>query len=110
MIFDCVAMSASLYGNSEAYLKPEGLFVTVVPGALGGGATVSNVFCTAKSLLLPGVLGGAKRRHELCATRPDGRAVPLLDKLVNEGELITPISADHHAYPFYDPRQAKADY
>jgi len=90
VIFDAVSTGTQFFLNCESYLKPEGTFVSTGPAA-GAELSWSNAPNLMKGLaqtyLQPTWLGGVKRTHQVCLDRPDGRAVEVMEKLVNEGKV-----------------------
>ena len=84
VIFDAVSTTPDLYLACESYLQQNGVFVSTT-GGFGGKASVSVVIGAARTFLQPSILGGVTRTHKLCHGQKDGRAQPVLEKLVMEG-------------------------
>jgi len=90
VVFDAVSTGTKLFTHCESYLKPGGIFISTGPAA-GAELSWSKAPILAAGLaqtyLQPSWLGGIKRTHKVCLDRPDGRAVPVMEKLVDEGKV-----------------------
>lgn len=93
LIFDVVATDGRLFRRSPAYLKEDGVFVTTMPGSFGGFLSLRNFpgqFLDAvRNVFQPTWLGGTPRKHYQCWDQDDGRAMPALQRLVDESQLPT---------------------
>lgn len=81
-MLDCVGLQ-TLYINSPAYLKPDGIVINI--GSMEStGATLKNwIFNT----WWPTRLGGVPRRYVMFTTPPSKDDAVVLLKLVEEGKL-----------------------
>ncbi|KAG9043219.1 hypothetical protein FS837_009864 [Tulasnella sp. UAMH 9824] len=107
VVFDTVGGDVGLYLNSGSYLKSEGRFIcTVPPGTAGSPSLRSSVKAGStmvRAHLQPRFLGGPHHKLEICWVRTDGRAMPLLEKLVAEGKIRGVVDS---VYPFSDVLKA----
>jgi len=97
VIFDCVGSTTSLFLESEAYLKPEGKFVSTGPDLKG--SILSMLAFAVQGFLRPTWLGGVRRSFVICQIAWDGHALPELEKLLNEGKVKPVVDS---VYPFTD--------
>jgi len=82
-LFDCVGLQ-TLYVNSPAYLKTDGMVINIGSMEGGLGATLKNwIFNT----WWPTWLGGVPRRYIIFSTPPTKDDAVVLIKLVEEGKL-----------------------
>ncbi|KAG8919028.1 hypothetical protein FRC01_001516 [Tulasnella sp. 417] len=107
VILDAVGGNEGLYLNSGSYLKNEGRFIGTVPPGTGGSPSLRSGLKASlvilRAYLQPRFLGGPHHKLEVCWTRPDGRAMPLLEKLVAEGKIRGAVDS---VYPFSDVLKA----
>ncbi|KAG8848861.1 hypothetical protein FRB96_000993 [Tulasnella sp. 330] len=98
VIFDAVATTTWLFVNCASYLKPDGIFVDTGANSgahLSWSRTPWLIAGAAQVYLLPSWLGGTNRKHASCNDRPDGRAVPELEKLVEAGKVKGVVDSTH---------------
>ncbi|KAG8953979.1 hypothetical protein FRC04_000963 [Tulasnella sp. 424] len=91
VIFDTVGANGELYLNSGSYLKDKGRFICTVPPGTGGSVSFHSAMKGGNAILRahfqPKFLGGPHHKLEICYSRSDARAMPLLEKLVAEGKI-----------------------
>ncbi|KAG8891354.1 hypothetical protein FRB99_003652, partial [Tulasnella sp. 403] len=98
-IFDAVGQPPSLFYNCEAYLKPDGIFVSTGPSTAGSQLSLGLLVDITRTFLQPTWLGGVRRTIRICRTWPDARAVPRLEKFVAQGKVKPVIDS---VYKFSD--------
>ncbi|KAF5358032.1 hypothetical protein D9756_001938 [Leucocoprinus leucothites] len=105
VIFDAVGASdSSLYTASEAYLAPNGIFVTT--GPLPQTSSVSEfwkLFKTFGAVITPRWLGGTKRAYKLVAVTNKPNDLRAIQGLVAEGSVKPVVDS---VYAFEDVLQA----
>lgn len=102
LIVDNVGNSpANLYAASHNFLLPKGKYVLVG----GGGMSGASVASLTKSLLLPGFLGGGKRKFVAFSVRADRQALELLVQWMVEGKINTVVDS---VYAFEEADKAFA--
>ncbi|KAI5459634.1 hypothetical protein BGZ63DRAFT_359578 [Mariannaea sp. PMI_226] len=89
LIVDNVCNSPpNLYAASHNFLLPKGKYVYV-----GGNLSSSSVMSLARSLLLPGFLGGGKRKFVILNLSPDRQALEQIVRWMVEGKVKTVIDS-----------------
>ncbi|KAH6880781.1 hypothetical protein B0T10DRAFT_143222 [Thelonectria olida] len=89
LIVDNVGNSPpNLYASSHNFLLPKGKYVFV-----GGAISTSSVTSLAKSLLLPGFLGGGKRKFVTFNAHPNRHALEQVVQWLVAGKLRTVVDS-----------------
>lgn len=89
IIFDAVGLSdPSLYTSSEAYLAPNGIFVTTGPLPQNSSAAeIWNVVRTLGSAITPWWLGGIRRSYRIVSVVNKREDLEVFGSLVAEGSI-----------------------
>jgi len=89
IVFDAVGLlDPSLYTRSEAYLAPNGIFVSSAPvPQKGWGAELWNVFRTIGAIITPRLLGGTKRKYAIVMLKNKKADLQALQKHFADGSL-----------------------
>ncbi|TLS22184.1 uncharacterized protein PpBr36_09983 [Pyricularia pennisetigena] len=96
---DLVGFSpGNLYTSSSDYLKPEAKYV-----AVGGAANSAVVTSMVKGLVLPGFLGGGKRKMEFYMTSNNHKDLSRISDWLANGKLKT---VTHKTFPFEQVKEA----
>jgi NADPH:quinone reductase-like Zn-dependent oxidoreductase len=82
LVVDNVGLSADLYKQSASYLVPQGKFVQI-----GAGSSIGGLGQIASNMLLPGFLGGGKRKYQMLFTRPSADDLKQLGAWMKEGKV-----------------------
>jgi len=88
LVVDNVGRPGNLYANSHHFLVPDGKFEQI--GAEFDYAGIVNV---AKSKLLPGFLGGGKRKYNLFLAHNDPEAMAQIGTWMKEGKVKTVVDS-----------------
>ncbi|KAL8383455.1 hypothetical protein RB595_010584 [Gaeumannomyces hyphopodioides] len=95
---DYVGTPSNLYKAADVYLKPAAKFVMVA-----GGPGLAGVVGTARNIVLPGFLGGGKRKFDVYMTKNRHDDLARLAKWMEEGKVKTVV---HKVFPFDQTPQA----
>ncbi|TLD18408.1 hypothetical protein PspLS_10208 [Pyricularia sp. CBS 133598] len=99
---DLVGFSpGNLYTSSPDYLKPEAKYI-----AVGGAANSAVVTSMVKGLVLPGFLGGGKRKMEFYMTSNNHNDLSRVSDWLANGKLKT---VTHKTFPFEQVKEAFAE-
>lgn len=99
---DLVGFSpGNLYTSSPDYLKPESKYV-----AVGGAANSAVVTSMVKGLVLPGFLGGGKRKMEFYMTANNHNDLSRISDWLANGKVKT---VTHKTFPFEQVKEAFAE-
>lgn len=82
IVLDNVGSPQNLYQMSHTFLEPNGKFLQV-----GMGLSLGAVRQLLSNMLLPGFLGGEKRKYILVTGKPNSACFERLAKWIQEGKL-----------------------
>ena len=80
----------ALYFNSETYLKPSGLFLTIA-----GSISLSSVISMIRIIYLPSWLGGGKRKSQFLLRKSDIDDYTAVVDLMKEGKVKAVIENEY---------------
>ncbi|KAH8837965.1 hypothetical protein MCOR27_003092 [Pyricularia oryzae] len=99
---DLVGFSpGNLYTGSPDYLRPEAKYI-----AVGGAANSAVVTSMVKGLMLPGFLGGGKRKMEFYMTSNNHNDLSQVSEWLANGKIKT---VTHKTFPFEQVKEAFAE-
>jgi NADPH:quinone reductase-like Zn-dependent oxidoreductase len=90
------------YYGCEKYLKADGRFITV---GVDGGVTFKGILADAKKSVLPGFLGGGKRKYTFVRVDSNTKDFSEIGGLFDEGKVKVVID---QAFDFEDVPKAYA--
>jgi NADPH:quinone reductase-like Zn-dependent oxidoreductase len=83
LVLDTIASDGlELYFRSHGYLKDEGVYRLI-----GGGMSLSAIVTVSKAMMLPGFLGGGRRKFEFFFQPPTNQELEKLLALAAEGKV-----------------------
>lgn len=94
VIIDNVGAIDTLYENCHLFVKPGGIFIQVAG---------TNILFTAKRIVLPGFLGGGKRKYSPYLAWNDKNHLQQITDWAGEGKLKVEIDSE---FAFEDAREA----
>jgi NADPH:quinone reductase-like Zn-dependent oxidoreductase len=90
----------ALYFNSQAYLKPEGRYITIA-----GSISLSSTLSMIQILYLPSWLGGGKRASQFLLRKSDVEQFSKIAELMKEGKVKAVVEKE---YPLEETGEAFA--
>ena len=80
----------ALYFNSEAYLKPDGQYITIA-----GSITLSSTLSMIQILYLPSWLGGGKRAAQFLLRKSDAEQFSKIAEMMKEGKVKAVVEKEY---------------
>ncbi|KAI9748555.1 MAG: hypothetical protein M4579_007191 [Chaenotheca gracillima] len=82
LVVDNVATGGPIYTQSHQFLKETGQYVTIA-----AAPNLSSVFSMVKTMALPGLLGGGKRKAGFVGRKPDSEELIKLAGWIKDGSM-----------------------
>eukprot|EP00026_Physarum_polycephalum_P012153 Phypoly_transcript_12430.p1 GENE.Phypoly_transcript_12430~~Phypoly_transcript_12430.p1 ORF type:complete len:348 (+),score=54.56 Phypoly_transcript_12430:64-1107(+) len=94
IIFDTVG-SKHLFHHCESYLQETGIFIQVGAPMGGFGDIMKMGASVATNALLPGFLGGVRRKYKFFMMKPTKQHLEAVNQFVTEGKLRPAIDSEY---------------